>query len=249
MASINNPRNAMGMAELMVNDDDEDVDFDLVEKNVMGLLNKQEEEKPNIAHTYIQEMKDISNAVTQLDEPVRLSENKYSSASNHPAIPNVYKAPIRTPQKEHMDYTGIGKLEHAPLIEDKQLKVMTNEERKQEQIDGVFKEIETDDNSFSFTKEEQEDDMAFKLEQIDMLKTSLSNDGVDISRVPDVSPSSESSEINAVHKILLLKNDRQRYADVFEEIILSGAYGLETLFDGQKEYFNRKPDLTGWSEQ
>ena len=31
-------------------------------------------------------------------------------------------------------------------------------------------------------------------------------------------------------------------------MILAGAYGLEYLFDGKKQWFNRKPDLVGWPD-
>jgi hypothetical protein len=47
--------------------------------------------------------------------------------------------------------------------------------------------------------------------------------------------------------VLRLKNDRNRYSSFAEEMILSMAYGLEYLFDGEKEWFGRKPDLVGWN--
>ena len=47
-------------------------------------------------------------------------------------------------------------------------------------------------------------------------------------------------------KILDRKNSRTRNTTFAEDCILGGAYLLEDLFDGKKEYFNRKPDLTGW---
>ena len=31
-------------------------------------------------------------------------------------------------------------------------------------------------------------------------------------------------------------------------MILSGAYGLEYVFDGKREVFGRQPDLTGWAD-
>jgi hypothetical protein len=249
MSSIDNPLNVRGVAELMVGDE-EDIDFDSLEKNVMGILEKQEEKKPDISTNYLKEMDDIANNISSFESDLH--------TDNPPSKPNNFVS------TEELNFSSLTKEDHLSNLpattpssynretslmsySDKQLTNMTHEEQKQEQIDGVFKEIETDENNFSFTKEEEEDDKAFKLEQIDMLRTSLSNDGVDLSRVPEVGPNSAPNEINAIHKILLLKNDRQRYADVFEEMILSGAYGLEALFDGNKVYFGRKPDLTGYS--
>jgi hypothetical protein len=54
-------------------------------------------------------------------------------------------------------------------------------------------------------------------------------------------------DIQNIYKILRLKNDRNRYCSFAEELILSGAYGMEYLFDGKKEWFGKAPDLTDWS--
>ena len=89
--------------------------------------------------------------------------------------------------------------------------------------------------------------MSQLLEQIDMLITSLQDEGINISRIPHVDSSSSIKEIESVHKILRLKNDRNRYCSFAEEGILAGAHTLEWLFDGKKTYMGRRPDLRGWS--
>jgi len=85
------------------------------------------------------------------------------------------------------------------------------------------------------------------LEQIDMLKITLDDDGVDVSGVPQITKTSSMKDVHNVYKILRLKNDRNRYCSFAEELILSGAYGMEYLFDGKKDWFSKRPDLTGWS--
>jgi hypothetical protein len=84
------------------------------------------------------------------------------------------------------------------------------------------------------------------MEQIDMLKITLEDDGIDIAGVPTLNKNSSMKEVQTVYKILRLKNDRNRYCSFAEELILSGAYGFEYLFDGKKEWFGRQPNLTGW---
>jgi hypothetical protein len=86
------------------------------------------------------------------------------------------------------------------------------------------------------------------MEQIDLLKTNLESEGVDLSRIPDINSGSTKKEAKAVLRILQIKNDRLRYCDMFEEAILAGAYGLESMFDGKKNWFGSQIDLTGWSD-
>ena len=122
---------------------------------------------------------------------------------------------------------------------------VTEEQKKQRILSHVLNGIE--DQKFSVEKEKEEDDKAILLEQIDMLTINLKDEGIDVSRVPEVDNSSPIEDIENVHKILRLKNDRNRYCSFAEECILAGSHTLEWLFDGQKTYMGRRPDLRGWS--
>lgn len=125
---------------------------------------------------------------------------------------------------------------------------MTLEQKKQNYVDNVLRDIHDDkDLEFDIDKEREEDDKNSLLEQIDMLRITLEDDGVDLSNIPKIGKNNTFSEIQNIYKILKLKNDRNRYCSFAEELILSGAYGLEFLFDGEKEWFGRRPDLVGWS--
>lgn len=132
--------------------------------------------------------------------------------------------------------------------EDSQLKNMTIEEQKQNKINDVLYDIDDKGLEFNVDKEREEDDKSSLMEQIDMLKITLEDDGVDVSGIPSITKNSSMKDVQNVYKILRLKNDRNRYCSFAEEIILAGAYGMEHMFDGKKEWFNRKPDLTGWSD-
>ena len=122
---------------------------------------------------------------------------------------------------------------------------VTEEQKKQKILKHVLHGVE--DQKFSVEKEKEEDDKAILLEQIDMLITNLKDEGIDVSRVPEVDNSSPIEDIENVHKILRLKNDRNRYCSFAEECILAGSHTLEWLFDGKKQYMSRRPDLRGWS--
>jgi hypothetical protein len=122
---------------------------------------------------------------------------------------------------------------------------ITEDQKKQKILNHALAGM--DDEKFSVEKEKEEDDKAIMLEQIDMLMTNLKDEGLDISRVPHVDNRSPMDDISSVHKILRLKNDRNRYCSFAEECILAGSHTLEWMFDGEKNYMGRKPDVRGWS--
>jgi hypothetical protein len=129
---------------------------------------------------------------------------------------------------------------------DKQLNYMTEEQKRQVYVDDVLHDMDT--NSFDIDKEKEEDDKNSLLEQIDLLRTTLEEDGVDLNSVPMVNKDNALTDIQNVYKILRLKNDRNSYCSFAEEVLLSGAYGMEYLFDGKKEWLGRRIDLVGWSQ-
>ena len=123
----------------------------------------------------------------------------------------------------------------------------TAEQQKQKIMSGVMDDYGPQEEVFNVEKEKEEDDKAILLEQIDMLLENLEDEGIDVSRIPKVHIDSPFDAIEKVHKILRLKNDRNRYCTLAEESILAGAYFLEWIFDGEKDYFGKKPDMKGWS--
>lgn len=132
---------------------------------------------------------------------------------------------------------------------DSQLSRMTNEERKQTHINDVLGNMNDSDNDNVFIEQEdEEDELARILEQIDLLRTNLEAEGVNLDRIPEVDANTPKKEIKGVLKILQIKNDRLRYCDMFEEGILACAYGLESIFDGKREIFGSKIDLVGYSD-
>ena len=136
-----------------------------------------------------------------------------------------------------------------PIGQDTDLQKMTVEEQKQSHVNSVLKNITVNqDVAFDMNMERDEDEKASILERIDMLKMTLSDDGVEISNVPNVTTQNQLKEIKDVYKSLQLKNDRNRYSNLADEMILGLAYGLEYAFDGKKEWFGRRPDLVGWPE-
>ena len=132
---------------------------------------------------------------------------------------------------------------------DEQLNRMTNEERKQDHVNKVLNGMDkTNDDAKFVQQEDEEDEMADIMERIDMLRTSLETEGIDLSKIPEVNTGTSKKEAKAVLRILTIKNDRQRYCDFFEEGILAAAYALEGVFNGKSEILGSRIDLTGYSD-
>jgi biopolymer transport protein ExbD len=250
MLSINNPKNVTGMAGLLSDDNEEEmIDLDEIEASITQGFGMKKREQPNIdyAKEYTKDLEDIgkkfnlpsaSNSMyTKLDlDTISLKSDTSSKKSFKINLDDDEKY---YPRKEAVPNWTM----------DKQIARMTVEEKKQTHINSVLNNIDTNNDDADFViAADEEDEMARMLEQIDLLKTNLSNEGIELSKVPDVGINSSKKEIKNVLKILQIKNDRLRYCDFFEEGILAFAYGLETIFNGDREFFGNKIDLTGYSD-
>jgi hypothetical protein len=133
--------------------------------------------------------------------------------------------------------------------EDPNLAYMTQEQKRQNVIGEAFNDIDEERGqqpTFSVEKEKEEDEKSRKLEGIESLREILEDEGENLTRIPHVTPASSMEEIDSVYKMLNLKNDRKRCCTFAEEGILLGAHAVEWAFDGQKNYFGHKPDMTDW---
>lgn len=242
---INDPKNIIGLSALM-DSSMNDHDMIALEKEIINGASIVTQEEDDIVDQYKQDMAKLSTAFN-IDESRR---DEYDSGygesskdhedygySSHKQYSNTHDS------RADLDFLDNG-------IEDTQLKYMTNEQKRQNYVDEALHGIEGEVDAtlaFDLDKEKDEDDKNALLEQIDMLRDTLEDDGVNLSSVPIVTKNNSLSDITNIYKILKLKNDRNRYCSFAEEMILSGAYGLEYMFNGRNQYFGYKPDLVGWS--
>jgi hypothetical protein len=120
----------------------------------------------------------------------------------------------------------------------------TMEQIRRGHVSNVLSKM--DGSAISFDEIRRDDDKDMMLEEIDSLLETLKADEVDTSRVPKVTRLSDSIDIESVLKILRLKNDRKRYCSIAEDVMLFGAAGLGYIFDGEREYFGRRPNMKGY---
>jgi hypothetical protein len=286
MNNYNNPKNVIGMGELLADDDDGDIDIDEIEKSITtGISIKSKHDKPvDIAKEYGKEIEDLSRrfnikgintrSVTTDDDDdaddsrdiddllnwTPYNKPSGSTSNSKPSGPTSnYKAPYNladddssdddAPAQEYQPSQSTRPSWSANVPKDDQLNRMTNEERKQSHVNNVLDGMDRNSDNDNFIhQEDEEDEMAKILEQIDLLKTNLENEGVNLERIPDVNVNTSAKEARSILKILRIKNDRLRYCDFFEEGILAAAYGLEGIFNGNREILGSKIDLTGYSD-
>lgn len=237
---INDPKNIIGLSSLMKNDND-NYDITNLEQEIINGANLLVNEEEDVTNQYKQDMDRLSTTFN-IDDFTNIEPKNNYYSDNYGNGGNVGNA----------DNTSFNPQSFLPddrdRMEDQQLKYMTLEQKKQNYVDEVFHDMGTDETlEFDIDKEKDEDDKNALLEQIDMLRDTLDDDGINLMNVPQVTKNNSTSDINNIYKILRLKNDRNRYCSFAEELILSGAYGLEYLFDGKNDWLGRKPDLVGWS--
>jgi hypothetical protein len=129
-------------------------------------------------------------------------------------------------------------------------KPVTSEQDRRRHINSVMADIRGETRtSFGVERERLKDLKATKLEEIDQLRASLKEQEIDCKSVGNPTSESDIAQIDAVLDILRLKNDRNRYSSVAEELILGGAEFVETVLDGSRAIpiLGWRPDYTGYS--
>jgi hypothetical protein len=266
MESIHDPKNLVGISSLIDNDDiNSEIDLGKIEQEIIQGAKIEYVNNVDHAAEYKKEMERISQNLNISSIPSRNMEFSMDDDDDDDDVRSVasYNShqtsvsrnnDIRVTGMTNASDIGFRSFQSAaesprsPVYNsDPQLKHMTNEEKRQSHISQVLGDID-DKELECIDKEREEDTKTSLLEQIDMLRMTLDDDGIDISGVPVVSKNHPLNDIQNVYKILRLKNDRNRYCSFAEELILAGAYGLESLFDGEKVWFGSyRPDLVGWS--
>lgn len=272
---IGDPTNVIGMSSLVnPSNINNDVRLDELEKQIVSgvsfNINEPKEDQVNTLKSELERLTSqigvpSSDSLDSLSIPINAEEedldfdNLINNNNNtRGASSGLSSDPFSMSSTDPFSMPSLGSVstplfenDHQPLIhqyQDSQLNRMTDEQRKQDRINEVLKNIGgVDGDGFSIDKEKLEDDRTHLVEQIDALKQTLKEDNVDISRIPTISANMSIKEVRDIHKILLLKNDRKRYHTLAEEVIIGGAELLESIFDGNRVFLNRyQPDLTGW---
>jgi hypothetical protein len=122
---------------------------------------------------------------------------------------------------------------------------MTNEEVNRQRISSVMEEMQSP--VISFAAEKARDEKLQLLAEIDDLKDQLRASNAKTDNIREVDENSSLDEVVAVRNILRFKDDRIKYSAIANEIIMFGAYAIEEVFNGEREFFGYRWDMRGWS--
>ena len=129
-------------------------------------------------------------------------------------------------------------------------KPVIKEQVKHDVFSNVLHEIKPNpEYTHDIYIEEVKNKKSMLLEQIQMLKLMLQEEGEDMTSIDNIVLTENDSidKINHIYMILKIKKDRIQFNTLGEEIIMFGVHMLENFFDGNRVFFGRfSPDLTGW---
>jgi len=88
------------------------------------------------------------------------------------------------------------------------------------------------------------------LEKINRLRSSLTDAGISVSYVRNLTMDDTLTDIKYFHNILHNKSENAANTSMAEDVLMLLASGVEEAFDGKRVYLGRyRPDMTGWSDE
>lgn len=233
---IDNPNNSVGMSYLFNAETiSNSIKLDDTEKNII------DETKSSFDNTYL-----------AYDDPVKEYQEQAELINNNALNPtSISKISELDDYKLDMDdfdmQDDLDEIKSFGDATSQQYQFFETEEfNNQKILTNIIKE-ETNIDSANESVLLDNDKKILLLQKIEDLMDDLNCDGVDTSAIPTVNFKSSLDELDLVYRQLVIKNNRDRYRVLAEECFLIFAKGLEKVFDGDKEYFGYKPDLTDFS--
>jgi hypothetical protein len=245
MSRIDDPKNILGMSEILAGDD-EDVDLQQLEQAIMHGTKMPDKDPTNIEKDFQAELEKIGRSLQTATQPFQQRQTIQPSEPDRvrdDEQDDDQSSDTDDDQDEDAD-------DDQPVWKDTQLRQITEEEKRQRHIKRALGDIDSNKDSRNLLdQEDEEDELARIMEQADMLREYIHSQNPKlVERVPRILPSTPVREARIIFKTLQRKNDSLRSVDMFEEGMLSLAYGIEQIFDGKREVFGFKIDLTGWSD-
>lgn len=273
MGSVNDPRNIIGLSHLMA-DNNPDIDIDELEKTIMNGAKDIQTEETDLASQYKVEMQSLTRRFgiglgDDSDSPPDVAKDENTSdmdAFNELYPQNNYQAskpPIDdyeykfksvddgfVPSDTFRPSNTFRPSDSSRPYQDQHLNNLTEEQEKRSNLNRVFANISNRDkiymDNYDLMGDREHEDKQMLLAEIDELRDDLMQMSIDLSRVKEVDNNSSIEDIREVHRKLVYKTNSNSYSGFADELFIIVAQGAEYAFNGQREWFGHKPDLTGW---
>lgn len=240
MSILDNPKNVTGMSLLLLDENELKSKSDEIAEIENMIVTGNKDRKPK------QSSDDFMQSLEKKMQSIGRSPESYMPKFDIPVVP-VKSNPYGLEDDDEVEPI---KNEDIFQPKDPRLNEITQEKQKQQHVNTVLETLDPADKEGDkfLDEEDEEDELARITEQVDLLRNNLEQEGVNLERIPEIRATTSKKEAKHILKILQIKNDRLRYCDFFEEAVLAVAYGAENVFNGQREIFGSKIDLTGYSD-
>jgi len=222
------------------------LDLEALERQFLGsakknTVNQEEKLRADLAATARELGMDFADFTPRDGTPLGTRTNTPLERSSTPMMPVSARTPTPRPSSTPREDDGFSFSYASP----RPFAAVTEEQEHRQHINSVISDMRTPVVSLDAAKEQ--DDKLLLLAEIDELRSQLSATGSDIAGVRNVNPQDSIDDIKTVRNILRLKDDRSKYGQLANELIMLGAHAVEELFDGQRLWLGRyRPDMRGW---
>ncbi len=242
---IDDPTNVLGLADLIKDTDDitSEVDIGDLEKQIVNRHKGKSRAQPTAPDLFKSDVEHIMKGMDLPDDVSTTSSDSDSDDDDEGYTPPIRMKPKTSFQKSKW-FTDRTEEERTQGVISRVLGDQRGYDKR-----SIYDQHTQNEELEKLIAQEQEQDLkASLLAQYDLLRTTLTEDRVDLSNVPQVTEKSPIHLINASIRMLRHKNDLRRFVNLGEDFILMLAAGLESAFDGKTKYFGYFPDLSGWSD-
>jgi len=247
------PSNLFGIASLIEDEDGDEIDLQALEEEITGIKSSQLSGEPEVSVAPYSVAPKPSKIEYEGDaDPFDFKISRSPSRSPPRSPP---RSPSRSPPRKKKKKVSIFDEEEEDEDEDEdvlfQSRLASRSRRTKEEVASAAVASAIRDmrpiDVIDIQREHDEDKKIALMEEIDMLKSILKEDNINYSDIKIPGEGASVADMMKARTRLLHRNDRNRCRTFGEEIFMTAAQGLEYLFDGQRDYFGRRPDLTGWS--
>jgi hypothetical protein len=123
----------------------------------------------------------------------------------------------------------------------------TEEAMKSDRVSSALSSLSINPDNY-LSAEHENDEKLSLIEEINDLVSVFKEAGEDISsiRIPSIDDPIEI--IRGTLHSLIIRNDRKRYGSLADDCIMLIATSVAQIFNGDREWFGFKPDLSGWPQ-
>ncbi len=247
MRDLSDPSSILGVGGLIHFEDGDELDIAELEREISGGV------KETPRELFKSELDNINNELDFLPRK-KINEIKYPAPrSLDEFTSDVPKTSSKFNENLFMDTDfPVPKSVKfsSPDVSDDESPKKQKERNKSDVVNRALREINTTNIStddIDICNENEDEEKIYLMTEIETYIELLKDERISYDNVVIPNKNSSIQEIRSAHERLRLKIDYNRSCVLAEELLISGAYILEGIFNGKRNFLGKTPNLTGWS--